>query len=86
MNLVFVDIYGRATGAARGDFYNLFVPFRCVASDVYNKKQLIMRHGDLGDAVRSSMPFPFMYKPIGIDSVLCSYRCIYNTFPTDVMR
>ena len=64
MNLVFVDIYARATGAAKGNFDKLFVPFRCIASDVYNKKQLIMRSGDLGDAVRASMTFPFMFKPM----------------------
>ncbi len=86
MNLVFVDIFGPATGGAKGDFDKLFIPFRCVAADVYNKKQLIMREGDLGDAVRASMTFPFMFKPIKIDSVLAYDGGIYNNFPTDVMR
>ena len=86
MNLVFLDLYARATAACGGDFNKLFVPFRCVASDVYNKKQLIMNRGDLGDAVRASMSFPFMFKPIEIDSVLAYDGGIYNNFPTDVMR
>ena len=86
MNLVFLDLYTRATAACGGDFNKLFVPFRCVASDVYNKKQLIMNRGDLGDAVRASMSFPFMFKPIEIDSVLAYDGGIYNNFPTDVMR
>ena len=29
-----------------------------------------MKEGDLGDAVRASMSFPFMFKPIEIDNVL----------------
>ena len=37
MNLVFVDLYARATASCKGDFDKLFVPFRCIASDVYNK-------------------------------------------------
>ena len=86
MNLVFIDLYARATASCGGDFDKLFVPFRCIASDVYNKKQLVMRKGDLGDAVRASMSFPFMFKPIEIDNVLAYDGGIYNNFPTDVMR
>lgn len=86
MNLVFVELFARATAACRGDFNHLFVPFRCVASDVYNKRPLIMRKGDLGDAVRASMSFPFVFKPIEVDSVLAYDGGIYNNFPTDIMR
>ena len=86
MNLVFIDLYARATASCGGDFDKLFVPFRCIASDLYNKKQLVMRKGDLGDAVRASMSFPFMFKPIEIDNVLAYDGGIYNNFPTDVMR
>ena len=86
MNLAFVGLYGQATAACAEDFDNLFVPFRCVASDVYNKRSLVMRRGDLGDAVRASMSFPFVFKPIEMDSVLVYDGGIYNNFPTDVMR
>ena len=86
MNLVLVELFARATAACSGDFNRLFVPFRCIASDVYNKKPLIMRRGDLGDAVRASMSFPFVFKPIEIDSVLAYDGGIYNNFPTDIMR
>ena len=86
MNLVFVELFARATAACNGDFNHLFVPFRCIASDVYNKRPLIMSKGDLGDAVRASMSFPFVFKPIEIDSVLAYDGGIYNNFPTDIMR
>ena len=86
MNLVFVELFARATAACNGDFNHLFVPFRCIASDVYNKRPLLMRKGDLGDAVRASMSFPFVFKPIEIDSVLAYDGGIYNNFPTDIMR
>ena len=86
MNVVFVELFARSTAQCKGDFSNLFVPFRCIASDVYNKKMLVMRNGDLGDAVRASMSFPFVFKPIEIDSILAYDGGIYNNFPTDVMR
>lgn len=86
MNLVFVGLFAQATASCGKNFNNLFVPFRCIASDVYNKKPLVLRKGDLGDAVRASMSFPFVFKPIEIDSVLAYDGGIYNNFPTDVMR
>lgn len=86
MNLAFVQLFGQATAACRNDFDQLFVPFRCVASDVYNKRPIIFRQGDLGDAVRASMSFPAMFKPIEIDSVLAYDGGIYNNFPVNVMQ
>jgi len=86
MNLVFIDLFARATALCGGNFSNLFIPFRCVASDVYNKRQIVMRNGDLGDAVRASMSFPFVFKPIEINGILAYDGGIYNNFPTDVMR
>lgn len=85
MNVAFVELYAQATAKCRGNFDNLFVPFRCVASDVYNKKALIMKDGDLGDAVRASMSFPGMFKPIEIDSVLAYDGGIYDNFPVSTM-
>ena len=85
MNLVFVELFD-ATASCGNDFNRLFIPFRCVASDVYNKRPIIFRKGDLGDAVRASMSFPAMFKPIEIDSILAAYDGgIYNNFPVDVM-
>ena len=51
MNLAFLELFGQATAACNNDFNQLFVPFRCVASDVYNKRPMIFEKGDLGDAV-----------------------------------
>lgn len=85
MNIVFVELYAQATAKCRGNFDQLFVPFRCVASDVYNKRALIMNSGDLGDAVRASMSFPGMFKPIEIDSVLAYDGGIYDNFPVSTM-
>lgn len=85
MNLGFVDVFSGATAACEGDFNKLFVPFRAVASDVYNKKTIVLSHGDLSDAVRSSMTFPLVFKPIIIDSVSAYDGGIYDNFPLDVM-
>jgi len=86
MNQAFLNLYSQATAACNGNFDRLFVPFRCVASDVHNKKPYIHRSGDLGNAVRSSMTFPLVFKPISIDNKLLFDGGIYNNFPVDVME
>ena len=70
MNFAFMKLFSSATVRSKGDFDNLFVPFRAVASDVTNKEPIILSSGNLGDAVRASMTFPFVFKPIKIDGKL----------------
>ncbi len=86
MNLEFMDLFAKATATCKGNFNNLFVPFRCVASDVTNKRAMILSNGDLGDAVRASMSFPVVFKPIKINGVMAFDGGIYDNFPVDVMR
>lgn len=86
MNYAFMSLFAPYTAQCDGNFDKLFIPFRAVASDVYHKRELVLRDGDLGDAVRASMSFPFVFKPIEIDSVLVYDGGIYNNFPVDVMK
>ena len=86
MNIKIMELCIQATAACGGDFDDLFVPFRCVASDVYNKQEIIFSRGDLGNAVRASMTFPLVFRPIKVDGVLAYDGGIYNNFPADVMK
>ena len=86
MNQAFMELYAQATAKAVWNFDNLFVPFRCTGSDVYRKKSIIYRNGDLGDAVRVSMTFPFVFKPIWRDGVPLFDGGIYDNFPIKAMR
>jgi NTE family protein len=86
MNYAFLPLTAQANAVAGGDFDKLFVPFRCVASDIYNKETVVFRYGVLGDAIRASMTYPFMFKPIVIDNRLLFDGGIFNNFPVDVMR
>lgn len=75
-----------ATGMAVGyDFDQLFVPYRCVASDIANKKSAVFSSGHLNAAVRASMTYPFYINPISIDGQLMFDGGLYNNFPSDVM-
>ena len=85
MNFAFLQLFMQANAAARGNFDNLFVPFRSVAADVYRKEAVVFSEGDLGDAIRASMSIPFVFKPIEVDGRLLFDGGIYNNFPVDVM-
>lgn len=86
MNFAFMDLFSAYTAQCGGDFNKLFVPFRCVASNVYAKHKIVCRSGSLGDAVRASMSFPTVFQPIEMDGVLVYDGGIYDNFPVDVMR
>lgn len=90
INSVPIDYYLMETFAGvsnrvGNNFDSLFVPFRCVAADVENKKTVVFSNGDLPSAVRASMSYPFYLRPISIDDKLLFDGGLYNNFPTDVM-
>ncbi len=75
-------------GASAASGYNmdsLFVPYRCVASDITAQKAVVFKDGDLALAVRASMSYPFYFKPIRVNGHLMMDGGLYNNFPGDVM-
>lgn len=86
MNIEFLNLFTPYTEQIKGDFNNLFVPFRCVCSDVYNKHKVVLHSGSLGNAVRASMSFPTVFRPIEINGLLMYDGGIYDNFPVDVMQ
>jgi NTE family protein len=67
------------------DLDSLFVPFRCVASDITDQRSVVFRTGDLAQVVRASMSYPFYFKPIRVNGHLMMDGGLYNNFPSDVM-
>ncbi len=85
MDIAFLEYFAPPSAASGYDFDKLFVPFRCVASDVNAKEAVIFRDGDLGSAVRASMAAPFYFNPVVVKGKLLFDGGIYNNFPADVM-
>jgi NTE family protein len=80
----FMYFLASAGVAAGGNFDSLFVPFRCVAADIAEKKAISFSSGYLPEAVRASMTYPFYFRPIKIDNRLLFDGGMYNNFPSDV--
>ncbi|GAB4133536.1 MAG: patatin-like phospholipase family protein [Bacteroidia bacterium] len=85
MDFALMERTAAASAAADYNFDSLMIPFRCVASDVATKNSVIFRNGDLGEAVRASMSYPFYLKPIRVNGKLLFDGGLYNNFPSNVM-
>ena len=87
LNLALARLLAPAGASAGYDFDKLFVPFRCLTSEVFTRKQVVQRKGNLADAVRNSMTFPLAFRPIrNLDGKYYFDGALYNNFPTNVMR
>ena len=86
MDLGLIELFAASSAKANNDFDNLFVPFRCIASDVYRNREKVFDSGDLGTAIRASMTFPMLFKPVEMDSTLYFDGGIYNNFPIETMK
>ncbi|MCB0478834.1 MAG: patatin-like phospholipase family protein [Crocinitomicaceae bacterium] len=80
-----LETFGLMAVHANCNFDSLFIPFRCVASDIYTKQPVVFSEGNLNQAIRASMTFPFYIKPIRVNGVLLFDGGLYNNFPVDVM-
>ncbi len=80
-----MELVGSASAAAKYNFDSLFIPFRCVASDIEKKESVAFQDGDLAQCVRASMSYPFYIRPITVNGKLMFDGGLYNNFPSNVM-
>ena len=74
------DTYGSV------DFDSLPTPFRCVAVDVKGMKEVVLKEGDLPQAMRASMAIPVVFKPVRIDGMRLVDGGVLNNLPVDVAK
>lgn len=80
-----MEFTAAGSAAANYNFDSLFVPFRCVAADIDKKEPVIFSKGDVGEAVRASISYPFYIPPVVVDGKLLFDGGMYNNFPSDIM-
>lgn len=85
LDLKMMSLLGLIPKSSYNSFDSLFVPFRCVASDIVNKKSVLFEKGNLHQAIRASMTYPFFIPPIRVDGQLLYDGGMYNNFPAEDM-
>ena len=68
------------------DFDRLPIPFRAVATDMETGRALILSHGDLAVALRSSMSVPGVFAPTEVDGHILGDGGLVDNLPVDVAR
>lgn len=68
------------------DFDNLPIPFRAMATDLVQGKEIILSKGSLAFAMRASMSLPAVFKPMPYDNTILVDGGVMNNFPTDVAK
>lgn len=86
MDFAFMELLTSTNTACNHHFDSLMVPFFCVATDVHSNQAVVLRKGNLSEAIRASMTFPIYYKAIQIDGKLLFDGGIVNNFPQDYME
>lgn len=67
------------------NFDELPIPFRCIATDMVDAKQVILSKGSLSNALRATMAIPGVFYPVEIEGkTLTSDGGLLNNVPTDV--
>ena len=85
LDFEYMKQYSNISAQANYNFDSLFVPFRCVASDINTKSQVVFGTGHLNQAVRASMTYPGYIRPIMVEGKLLFDGGLYNNFPSDIM-
>lgn len=72
--------------SAIGDFDDLPIPYRAVASDLEHAVPYVIGNGDLAAAMRASMSVPGVFAPTRIDGHLLADGGLVANLPVDVVR
>ncbi|MGK2858006.1 MAG: patatin-like phospholipase family protein [Thermoanaerobaculia bacterium] len=68
------------------DFDRLPIPFRAAATDLHTGELVVLRGGDLGQAMRASMSLPGIFSPVEIDGRTLVDGGLARNLPVDLAR
>lgn len=68
------------------DFDKLHIPFFCVATDIETGEAVILKSGNLVNAISASGAFPSLFNPIEINERLLIDGGVVNNYPVDELR
>ncbi|MCQ2119301.1 MAG: patatin-like phospholipase family protein [Bacteroidales bacterium] len=68
------------------DFYDLPIPFICVATDLVTGTAKIWTQGKINTALRSTMSIPGLFTPVKTDGMVLVDGGMRNNFPTDIAK
>jgi len=86
LNFALLELFSQASATAKDNFDKLFVPFRCMVSDILSQTSITVKSGSLAEAIRATMTVPLIYRPIKLEDKYVFDGGLYNNFPADIMK
>ncbi|HEY2376767.1 MAG TPA: patatin-like phospholipase family protein [Gemmatimonadaceae bacterium] len=86
VNALFDEILLRGNMAAGGEFGRLPIPFIAVATDMQSRTPVVLRRGDLAQAVRASAAIPIVFAPVVVDEHMLIDGGLSANVPVGVAR
>ena len=86
VNALFDELLLRANMAAGGDFDRLPIPFIAVATDMQGRTPVVLRRGDLAQAVRASAAIPIVFAPVVVDEHMLIDGGLSANVPVGIAR
>lgn len=86
LSAILNDLHLQSRYSYRRDFDNLRFPYRAIATDFISGERVILKDGDLSQAMLASMAIPLLFTPTEIEGRLLVDGGLVDNFPTDVVR
>ena len=82
------NLISKATRNVRhiDDFSKLPTPFFCMATDIETGNQVVLKKGNLAQAILASSAFPTLFPPVEIDGKFLVVGGVTNNYPIDELR
>jgi len=68
------------------NFENLDIPLKVIATDFWNRREVVFDHGSVMEAVRASISLPGIFEPVVKDRQILIDGGIANSLPYEIIR
>ncbi len=83
---LFTQLTMQANFEAGSDFDKLKIPFRAVTTNLATGQEIVLRKGDLSEALRATMAIPLIFTPVELEGKLLVDGGLVDPIPVQIAR
>lgn len=68
------------------NFEELDIPLKVVATDFWDRKEVIFEHGSVAEAIRASISLPTIFEPVVVNGAILVDGGLVNSLPYEMLR
>ena len=86
LSMMLNELTMRSAYQSSSNYDNLKIPFRALACDLVSGDKVLIKKGNLAEALKASASFPLLFSPVQKDSMLLADGGLINNLPVDEVR